>query len=217
MDENDLEPAVEDATAFWEKLYTERDQIWSGRPNHSLVTIVADIAPGHALDLGCGEGGDAVWLAGRGWRVTAVDIAGTAIGRAAALAERSGVPEDRIDWRVEDLSSWRPPGRYDLVSACFFHSPQEFPRTEVLRRAASAITPNGYLLLVGHGAFPPWSQNHDHGDHRFLTPAEEIAELQLDPERWATITSEIRRRPATGPDGEQATLDDSVVLLRRID
>lgn len=216
MDDNELEPAVEDATAFWEGRYAEQDQIWSGRPNHSLVDAVAGIPAGRALDLGCGEGGDAVWLASRGWQVTAVDISGTAVGRAAALAARSSIPEGRIDWRVEDLSGWQPTGGYDLVSACFFHSPREFPRAEVLRRAASTVRPNGHLLLVGHAAFPPWSQNRDHGDHRFLSPAEELAELQPDPDHWATIIADIRTRPATGPNGEQATLDDTVVLLRRI-
>ncbi len=208
-------PAVQDAAAFWERRYGEREQIWSGRPNQALVTAVADLAPGRALDLGCGEGGDSVWLAQRGWRVTAVDIAATAVARARALAAARGVADGLIAWRVEDLGAWRPTDDFDLVSACFLHSPVEFPRTEVLRRAASAVAPGGHLLVVGHAAPPPWAKATDHRRHRFLTPAEELAGLELAPGAWETVVADVRPRQATGPDGAPTSLDDTVVLIRR--
>jgi cyclopropane fatty-acyl-phospholipid synthase-like methyltransferase len=207
--------ADSEATAFWASRYAERDQVWSGKPNAALVDTAADLTPGRALDLGCGEGGDSVWLAEHGWQVTGVDIAPNAIERARAAATARGVDE-RITWLVEDLSSWTPPGPYDLVSACFLHSPVEFPRAEVLRRAATAISPGGHLLVVGHAESPPWSRHrHEDGvEHEYLTPAQEVAALHLDPSEWQTVICESRSRDATGPDGEQAVLDDGVVLLR---
>jgi SAM-dependent methyltransferase len=204
-----------EAENFWNDRYAEREQIWSGRPNPTMVSVVERLAPGRALDLGCGEGGDSIWLAEQGWEVTGVDIAANAVERAQAHATSRGVA-DRTTWLVEDLATWTPSGPYDLVSACFLHSPVDFPRTEVLRRAAEALAAGGHLLIVGHAEPPPWSRHrHDHEEHRFLAPEEELGELDLDPDAWETVVSESRSRDAVGPDGEQAVLDDTVVLLRR--
>jgi len=200
---------------FWETRYAERNGIWSGDPNHALVAAVADLPPGRALDLGCGEGADSVWLAARRWQVTAIDIAKSAMTRAEALAARRGIPDGRIAWLVEDLASWDPADTYDLVAACFLHSPVEFPRSAVLRRAAASVASGGHLLIVGHAAPPPWATAHGHGDHRFPSPAEELVNLDLGSTDWNVLVSEIRPRDAIGPDGEIATLDDSVTLARR--
>jgi SAM-dependent methyltransferase len=204
-----------DPTAFWNSRYAESDQVWSGEPNRALVQSATSLRPGRALDLGCGEGADAVWLAERGWNVTAVDIATNAVTRAAALATRRGVPPDRITWLVEDLATWTPPGPYQLVSACFLHSPVDFPRTAVLQRASAAVAPDGHLLIVGHAEAPPWAASHNHTDHRFLSPAEELAELQLDEQTWTVAVSEVRPRDAMGPNGERATLRDVITLVHR--
>jgi SAM-dependent methyltransferase len=213
-----------EAEEFWDNRYGERDRIWSGRPNASMVAAVVSLTPGRVLDLGCGEGGDSIWLAEQGWTVTGLDVSATALARAAEEADARGLA---IDWVRADLSTWEPEGTYDLVSACFLHSPIAFPRTEVLRRLAGSIAPGGHLLVVGHAAPPPWSryaEDHDdhdgHGDHdpatthRFLTAEEELAELALGPD-WTPVTVAMHEREATGPDGERATLEDSVVLLRR--
>jgi SAM-dependent methyltransferase len=204
----------DDATMFWEQRYAERDQIWSGKPNAALVDVVHDLAPGRALDLGCGEGGDSIWLAEQGWEVTGIDISATAVARARAEAARRGVGE-KITWVAGDLSTWTPSDRYDLVSACFFHSPVEFPRSRVLERMASAVTSGGHLLLVGHAVAPPWMTDHDGHHHRLLSASEERASLSLVGDEWDDVLVETRSRVATGPNGEQATLDDSVVMLRR--
>ena len=203
----------QDPAAFWEARYAKEDQIWSGRPNHALVTTIGTLEPGRALDLGCGEGGDSVWLADQGWEVVAVDIAETAIARARGQAAAHRIPDGRITWRVQDLACWEPTETYDLVSACFLHSPVDFPRNAVLRRAAAAVAVGGHLLLVGHAEPPPWSHDHDH--HRFLGPAEEIADLRLDADAWETVVSDVRSRQASGPRGQRGTLLDAVVLLRR--
>jgi 2-polyprenyl-3-methyl-5-hydroxy-6-metoxy-1,4-benzoquinol methylase len=119
----------------WDERYRESDRIWSGNPNVVLVAEVLDLAPGRALDLGCGEGADAVWLARRGWQVTAVDISGVALSRAASHAAEAGV---EIDWQRHDLEQSFPAGEFDLISAQFLHFWEEFDREKILRRAAGA-------------------------------------------------------------------------------
>src|SRR5687768_8912240 len=81
----------DDPLAFWEEKYAGATGIWSGQPNGALVDEAADLAPGHALDLGCGEGGDALWLAERGWTVTGLDLSPTALARAGAAARAAGL------------------------------------------------------------------------------------------------------------------------------
>jgi SAM-dependent methyltransferase len=209
------DPTAPDAAQYWERRYADAGQVWSGRANQTLADIASHLPVGRALDLGCGEGGDAIWLARAGWRVTAIDISPTAIARAASAA--SDLSDGRIEWVAADLDQWtrdRSHGPYDLVTASFLHSLVEIPRTAILRRAAGFVAADGYLLIVSHAAFPPWS-NHQHDDHRFLGPAEEIAELALPDSQWDVRLAETRPRDATGPDGQRATLDDAVVLLHR--
>jgi SAM-dependent methyltransferase len=205
-----------DAAVFWESRYAGGDRIWSGRPNQAVVKTLNSLDPGRALDLGCGEGGDSVWLAERGWQVTAVDIAPAALARAKALADARGLSGGQITWLVEDLSSWQPTTcDYELVAACFLHSPIDFPRTSVLQRAAAAVAPGGYLLIVGHAEAPPWAWAQGHADHHFPSPTEELSTLQLDDANWETVIGEVLPREATGPDGQAATLHDTVVFVSR--
>lgn len=201
---------------FWEDRYAQRSRVWSGRPNAALAELASALVPGRALDLGCGEGGDAVWLAQRDWRVTAVDISSTAIerGRAAAAA-LPGVGE-RIEWIAADLAEWQPAGAFDLVTACFLQSPVELDRTRILRGAASAVVPGGSLLVVAHAAPPPWI-GHDHPFGTVPDPAREVAELGLDASGWELRIAEVRQRDGVGPDGKTGVLSDSVVLaVRRV-
>ncbi|MEV4560331.1 FAD-dependent oxidoreductase [Kitasatospora sp. NPDC049285] len=206
--------AVE-AVDFWDNRYGESEQIWSGRPNGALVHEATDLKPGHALDLGCGEGGDAIWLARQGWQVTAVDISQVALDRAAARAAAEGVA-DRITWQRVDLSHAFPAGRFDLVSAQFLHSPAEFPRERVLRRAADAVAPDGTLLIVSHAAFPA---GHKHADMHFPTPEEMLAELHLAPDGWTVVRAEEHARhdlpghPVDDPDARPH--HDSTLRLHR--
>ena len=205
----------DDATApadFWEDRYSSSQRIWSGNVNLALVQVVSTLAPGRALDLGCGEGGDVVWLAQNGWDATGVDISTTATRRGSDAARAAGIPDDRIHFEAADLSTWTPTDTYDLVAASFLQSPVELPRAEILRRVAERVAPGGRLLMVAHAAMPPWAKNPAH-HHTFPTPDEEVAALALD--GWSVEIAEVRSREATGPDGQQATLEDTVVLLRR--
>jgi SAM-dependent methyltransferase len=202
------------AERFWEEHYTRQERVWSGRPNHLLVSEITGLAPGAALDLGCGEGGDAVWLATQGWRVVAVDISATALLRGAMHAEGAGVA-DRIEWQAHDLAGWRPDREFDLVSAQFLHSPISFPREAVLSTAASAVRIGGTLLIVGHADAPPWAAHHRPTVH-LPTSADVYESLALAGDDWQIERCEESPRAATGPDGQTATLLDQVLRLRRV-
>jgi SAM-dependent methyltransferase len=199
----------------WEERYTASDRVWSGRPNDSLVALASDWEPGDALELGCGEGGDAIWLAGLGWQVDAVDVAPTALARARRAAEAQGRSE-RITWIEHDLATWQPQGTYDQVTASFLHSPIDFPRSQVLRRAASALRVGGRLLIIGHAAPPPWMPPEHAQHHEFLSAEEERDRLALDPQHWQVEECRLRSRTADGPEGP-ADMVDSILLMRRSD
>jgi SAM-dependent methyltransferase len=132
---------------FWDELYRSRDQVFSGAPNGVLVTEVTDLPPGQALDVGCGEGADALWLVRRGWQVTAVDISRTALQRAAAAAtDITG----RVVWTRADLTITPPPaGAFDLVSVQYFPLPHQ-PDHTALRGLLDAVAPGGTLLIASH-------------------------------------------------------------------
>ncbi len=197
---------------FWEEHYTTRAQVWSGRVNRVLADVAAELPPGTALDLGCGEGSDVLWLAQRGWEATGIDISPTAIGRAeeaARAAHASGAHFVRADLAA------LPEGSFDLVTASFLHSPVDLPRERILREAAARVAPQGHLLITSHAGIPPWSTMAHADAPRFPTVAEEQESLGLDPARWEIRIAETRSRETTGPDGEPAMLDDVVLLARR--
>ncbi|MFG2991164.1 SAM-dependent methyltransferase [Streptomyces sp. NPDC048257] len=197
---------------FWDGRYGESDRIWSGEANAMLVHEVSGLAPGRALDLGCGEGGDAVWLARRGWTVTGTDISGVAIGRAAEHAADAGVA-DRISFARHDLTESFPEGEFDLVSACFLHNYGDFPRDAVLRTAASAVAPGGTLLVVGHAGWAPWQEDRE--EAHFPTPEEVLAQLEPVTAGWEVLRAEETERVQDQPDGTPGTRTDNVVRVRR--
>lgn len=206
-----------DASEFWENRYRtgrgEDGRMWSGRVNATVEAHVAGLTPGSALELGCGEGADALWLAGHGWTVTAVDLSAAALEVAALHATREGLA-DRVTWQQADLTTWHPTQQYDLVTSAFLHSPFEFPREAILRRAASAVAPGGRLLVVGHAASPPGSgHDHDQDAPPLPSPAEVLASLDLDAD-WAVESNTTVQRAVTWR-GHDVTLLDAVVRVRR--
>ncbi|ANB09982.1 SAM-dependent methyltransferase [Streptomyces ambofaciens] len=201
------------ATEFWEARYRDTGRVWSGRPNELLVREASGLAPGTALDLGCGEGADAVWLAARGWRVTGVDISGTALERAAGHAADAGVG-DRVAWERHELGRSFPEGSFDLVSAHYLQSPVPLDQQTVLREAARAVAGGGTLLLVLHAGWPSW-QTEPPFDAVFPTLDGVFAELALPEGEWAVETKETVRRPSTSPEGVEGFREDHVWRLRR--
>ena len=214
-------PQTPDVTEFWEDHYGRSERVWSGRPNPTLVSLLAELDPapgpprGRAIDLGCGEGGDAIWLAEQGFDVLGIDISATATARAERAARERGLGAERVRFEASDLTLAKLPGDAQLVTASFFQAPMSFERSAILRRAASSIAPGGYLLLVSHASPPSWS-NDQHSNHGgFVTPSDELTGLDLDPTAWEVVVAELRTREITDPNGDPATIDDSVVAIRR--
>jgi SAM-dependent methyltransferase len=198
---------VTDAEAFWEDFYAGGKSRWSGKPNASLVEEVAGLEPGTALDLGCGQGGDAIWLASQGWAVTATDISQTALDVAAQHAAEAGVS---VTWERHDFAVSLPAGPFDLVTASFLHSDVELPRARILRAAAGLVADGGTLLVVGHVPSP---EHHHHADLPSLD--EVVAELALPEDRWKLHVSELRERQHAFKGEAPKTRVDSVVRARR--
>ncbi|MEV4256958.1 class I SAM-dependent methyltransferase [Spirillospora sp. NPDC049652] len=129
----------------WDERYSGRDLVWSAGPNRFVAEECAGMPPGRALDLACGEGRNALWLAGLGWTVTAVDFSAVAVERARELAEARGVS---VELLVEDVLAWEPPtGAFDLVVIAYLQLPE---MGAVLARASAALAPSGVLVFVGH-------------------------------------------------------------------
>jgi len=207
---------VSEAAEYWETRYRENGRSWSGRANAALVREITGVEPGTALDLGSGEGGDALWLAHNGWSVTAVDIAPSAL----AVGESDAADGDDVTWVAADLAEWRPPTSYDLVTSHFLHSWVQLPRDEILRRGAAAVAPGGILLIVGHAGSPSWA-TEGHHDAVDLPTAEQMYDALFLPggglasADWTVLTRALVSRPVTAPDGTEGTIDDSVLKLRR--
>ncbi|MEV3994822.1 class I SAM-dependent methyltransferase [Streptomyces halstedii] len=202
-----------DAVAFWDGVYAARPAAGNPQPNARLTETVTGLPPGDVLDLGCGDGGDALWLAGQGWQVTAADISAVAVERLAALARSHGLG-DRVTTVQHDLHRSFPPGGFDLIFAHYLHTPGDLDRVTVLRSAAHALRPGGRLLVVDHGSAAPWSWNQD-ADTRYPSPREVAARIDLVPETWTVERADAPRRIATGPGGHTAEVTDHVLLIHR--
>ena len=154
MSEHEHQLTEEEAAAMfeppsWEERYSGEEKVWSGNPNPQLVAEVSGLTPGTALDVGCGEGGDVIWLAQQGWRVTGADFSANGLARAARHADDAGVA-DRTDWWQVDARTFAADGRsYDLVTTHYLHPP-DGGMVEVTGRLADAVAPGGHLLIVGH-------------------------------------------------------------------
>jgi len=203
---HDLAKLVMDPT-FWNERYRSSETVWSRNPNPQLVAEAAELVPGEALDIGCGEGADAICLAERGWKVTAVDVSTVALERAAAHAATvSTTAAQRIVWQNADLRGWvPPPATYDLVSAQFM---------QPHRTLAASVAPGGTRLIVGHHP----------SDLQTTVPRPPVPELfftacdvapVLDAEDWVVVVDEARARTTLDPDGQPATIHDAVLRAQR--
>lgn len=200
---------------FWDERYRSADTIWSGEANPHLVATATDLAPATALDIGSGEGADAIWLASRGWHVTAIDVSTVALGRAAERAAGAGAQiADQITWQHADALSWDPaPEQFDLVSAQFMHLPR--PALDSLhRRLAAAVRPGGTLLIVGHHPSDLETSIGRPNLPDLMFTADQIA-AALSPDDWHTIVATAPERQAVDPDGRSITIRDAVLHATR--
>ncbi|MGE5827110.1 MAG: methyltransferase domain-containing protein [Micromonosporaceae bacterium] len=195
-------------SASWDARYQAVDLVWGGEPNRFVSAEFAAQPPGRALDLGAGEGRNAIWLAGLGWRVTAVDFSGVAIERGRRMAEARGLT---VDWVVADLRDYMPePGGFDAVIVAYLHlAPAEL--RPVLHRAAAALAEGGRILVAGHDV-----TNLEDGvggpqvPDILYTPDGIVAELTgLEIRR-----SERVRRPVATADGTADAIDTLVSAVR---
>ncbi|MFG1998940.1 class I SAM-dependent methyltransferase [Spirillospora sp. NPDC048911] len=191
---------------YWEERYSSHEHVWSGRPNAQLVAEVSGMSPGTALDVGCGEGADAVWLAERGWKVTAVDFSKTALERGAANDATKSVR-----WVQGDVNDWEA-GQFDLVSSQFTHPPAEV-RQSLFGKLADMVAPGGTLLIVAHHpADLETTARRPQMPELFFT-AEEVVELLG--EDWEIVAAEARPRSGEDSEGRVITLHDTVLRARR--
>ena len=202
------DPAVQ---AEWDRRYADRQQLWSGRPNGALVAEVAGLPPGRVLDVGCGEGADAVWLARRGWDVTGLDVSGLALERAAEHARDAGLA---VRWVHAGLvEAALPAGSFDLVSAQY-PALLRTPDSAAERALLAAVAPGGVLLLVHHAGMetqPVHDGDFDPAD--YVWPSMVAALLDDD---WEVELDEVR--PRIAPDGGAGAhhADDLVLRARRL-
>ncbi|MGY2874457.1 SAM-dependent methyltransferase [Marmoricola sp. URHA0025 HA25] len=197
----------------WDARYAESEQIWSGRPNPRLVDQVTGVSPGRALDVGAGEGADAVWLATQGWEVTALDVSEVALARAAAHAAEAGLAE-RVTTLHHDLMTGAPlPDEFDLVSAQYLHPPVE-RFAEMMGTLGGAVRPGGLLLVVGHHPDDlSTGLRSGHGHPELLFGPDRVVEA-LSPGQWDIRVADAPTREVAGPDGP-VTVTDTVVLAAK--
>jgi SAM-dependent methyltransferase len=214
---SDAPPSIEDyvgdpaVQAEWDKRYAEREQLWSGRPNGALVVEVAGLTPGRALDVGCGEGADAIWLAQGGWDVTALEVSGVALQRAARHAQDAG---QIVHWVHAGLAEAAlPPASFDLVSAQY-PALLRTPDAAAERALLAAVAPGGILLLVHHAGMenrPIEDGDFDPAD--YVWPSMIFALLDDD---WQVELNE--QRPRIAPEGGAGAhhAEDVVLRARRL-
>ncbi len=207
MSDGDPGAAI-DRRALWDERHAGRDPIESSEPDPTLVEVCTGLQPGRVLDLGSGDGRNAIWLARHGWRVTAVDFSTVAIERASARAAAVGAD---VEWRREDLLAWRPdPATYDLVVLVFIHMPID-ERQRVYGGAAAAVAPGGLLLVVAHDRANLVEGVGGPQDPSVLfIPAEIVAELEPD---FEILRAETARR---GSDRGPVPIDAVILARRRI-
>ncbi len=200
--------------ATWDARYTGSDLVWGATPNLFVAAEFQGYPPGRALDIACGEGRNAIWLATRGWKATGIDFSRVGLDRAAHLAADAGVA-DRVDFVVGDVVAGPlPPGPFDAVIVAYLQLPAP-QRRAALRRAAQVVAPGGTLLVVGHDTTNLVEGVGGPQDPAVLfTPEEVQADLADQPDLIADKAGRVRRPVAT-PDGERAAVDALVRVRRR--
>ena len=198
---------------FWEQLWSKTlreqgEKVARRPPNAHLTAELATLAPGRALDAGCGHGAETLWLAAHGWQVTALDFSAAALAHARAMAERAGADlAGRVDWIEGDLASWTvEKARFDLVMCLYLHIADSVEA--LVRRMASGVAPGGTLFLVGHRPMDP-STGVATAAASQRQVSVDAAVAALDANAWEILVAEERPRAVVG------TGVDAIIRARR--
>ena len=194
----------------WDERYAGDGSVWSGDPNAQLVAEASRLSPGTALDVGCGEGGDVLWLAANGWTVTGADFSANGLARAARHAEEAGVADDVTWWQV-DARAFVADGRsFDLVTTHFLHPP-DAGMADVAARLWEAVAPGGHLLVVGHAPSALFTHLSESHRRAMFVAADLVPSL---PEDAEVLVAEERPRTAVR-DGVTVEIADATLLARK--
>jgi SAM-dependent methyltransferase len=197
----------DDRRRYWDERHAGGD--FEGRgPNPTLIEAVSRLEPGSALELACGSGTNAIWIAKQGWRTTATDWSPVGLGHGRRQAEAAGVS---VEWLERDLFAWKPePRSRDLVAIVYLHMPPD-ERVPIYAAAADAVAPNGHLVIVGHDRLQGFEGQHGPDQDRLFTAAELAGELCAADSQLVVERAEVVRRvplPEHGP-------IDALLVLRR--
>lgn len=190
----------------WDEWYRQPERVWSGRPNAALLHEVQGLEPGTVLDVGCGEGADAIWLAKRGWTVTGLDVSAIALERAARTADEESAEVTWVHCPMSDFTP--PPGGFNLVCALYPALPSESVPTLL-----ACVRQGGTLLVVGHAHLDP-EQLHAHGHG--IPPFVGVSEIAEQLGRGWVIEVDVERARIDPPPGAEHVLDE-VLRARRVD
>lgn len=209
---------------YWDAHWQQASKHGAGRDtvaNPYLARETISLSLGTALDAGCGEGAEAIWLADEGWQVTAADISPEALARASQRATRECAAPERVQWVETDLSVWEPGRQFDLVTTHYAHP--AMPQTAFYGRISDWVAPGGTLLIVGH-LHTPETPRHGHGHeqqgHGHHHPEEVSVTAAsitagLDATRWDIVTADEPTRTLTNHAGRTIRLDDVIVRATR--
>lgn len=192
---------------YWERHWAHRHGVGEHAPHPHLARETAGLAPGTALDAGCGTGTEALWLAARGWQVTGADIAARALERAAERAANVSGPGG-VQWIEADLTTWEPGRRFDLVTTAYAHP--AMPHLDFYQRLATWVAPGGTLLVVGH-----LHTTTGRSDHAPAEAAVTLADITASVAPLRIETAEEHTRTINGPGGHGQVLRDAVVRATR--
>ncbi|MGN6782175.1 MAG: class I SAM-dependent methyltransferase [Marmoricola sp.] len=197
----------------WDERYAAQDLVWSAEPNRFVAEELTALEPGRAVDLACGEGRNAIWLASRGWQVTALDFSGVALDKGRRLA--GDLP---VDWLNADATTWSEPGAYDLALLAYLQLPAE-ERGRAVRNALAAVRSGGTFFLIAHDSTNLAEGTGGPQDPRVLYSAEDVL-ADLEHESFEVVRADRVAREVTAADehgGEaRRTAYDALVHLIKV-